>query len=211
MPPSHTPPETVPPNPQDQPIEPTSSEEKSGPQQEPSASAVLAEAAAIYPDPSPDAPTAAEIAAEAYAIFLNHGARHGRNVEHWLEAERLLRAKRVAAHAAGSSQPASPTPQESTRGQEEDNDRQRAIGAGAAAIRAEQEEPVARSQEPSQGPSEARRTSLPESRGQHAGSGQVQRRHDPQAPSTSSKADIGPEAERQKGRVNEKRGEQERT
>ncbi len=177
--PPHTPPESFPPDSREKKVESTSAE----------------------------APTAAEIAAEAYAIFLHRGAQHGQSVEHWLEAEQLLRAKRVAAHAAGSSQTVSP-PEESTRGQEGD-DRQRAVGAGSAS-RAPQEEPVSGSEEPRQSASAARGTSISKPSGQHAGSGQVQRRDDPQAPGTGSQEGIGQEAERQKGRIQEQRGDKER-
>jgi hypothetical protein len=35
------------------------------------------------------------IAARAYELFLRDGAKHGRDVEHWLRAEHELRAQRV--------------------------------------------------------------------------------------------------------------------
>ena len=112
-----------------------SPEAKPSAHEEPSVADILAEASAIYPDTSPSGPTAAQIAAEAYAIYLHRGARHGEDVDHWLEAERILRARWTAARATGSTPTASPQAQESPR--------------GAAPL---------------------------------AGSGQVQRREDPQAP-----------------------------
>lgn len=36
-------------------------------------------------------PRTEEIAARAYEIWLANGRQHGRDVEHWLEAERQLR------------------------------------------------------------------------------------------------------------------------
>ena len=39
-------------------------------------------------------PTADQIAAEAYAIYVSRGAGDGRDLEDWLEAERALRARR---------------------------------------------------------------------------------------------------------------------
>ena len=56
----------------------------------------MAEAAAIYPDTSPAAPTPDEIAAEAYAIYMARGGDHGRHEEDWLEAERRLAERRPA-------------------------------------------------------------------------------------------------------------------
>ena len=61
---------------------------------EPSESQVMAEAAAIYPDTSPAAPTPDEIAAEAYAIYMARGGDDGRHEEDWLEAERRLAERR---------------------------------------------------------------------------------------------------------------------
>lgn len=58
---------------------------------EPTEARVMAEARAIYPDTSPDAPTEQEIAAEAYAIYLGRGGQDGQDMDDWLEAERLLR------------------------------------------------------------------------------------------------------------------------
>jgi hypothetical protein len=40
-------------------------------------------------------PTVDEIKAEAYAIYIAHGADHGRDVDDWLEAERRLRSRRA--------------------------------------------------------------------------------------------------------------------
>lgn len=203
MPPSNKPPEPQP-DPQDAHVGSTSTEERSGAHKEPSDAEVLAEASAIYPDTSPGAPTAAEIAAEAYAIFLNRGSRHGQDVDHWFEAERLLRAKRAAAHATASNQTASPRQQESTRGHEEEDDRPGAVGERAAGIEP-QKDSVARREESGQNASAARGTPVPESGGQHAGSGQVQRRDDPQAPKAGSQASSGQEAKRQEERVEQER------
>lgn len=36
-------------------------------------------------------PTPEEIAAEAYAIYIAQGREDGRDIDHWLEAERALR------------------------------------------------------------------------------------------------------------------------
>jgi hypothetical protein len=38
-------------------------------------------------------PTHAEIAAEAYAIYLANGSQDGRDIDDWLEAERRLNAR----------------------------------------------------------------------------------------------------------------------
>jgi hypothetical protein len=62
---------------------------------EPTAAEVAAEAAAIYPDTNPGAPTPEQIAREAHAIYQGRGAEHGRDLDDWLEAERRLRARRV--------------------------------------------------------------------------------------------------------------------
>ena len=58
---------------------------------EPTAADVAAEAAAMYPDTNPGRPTPDEIAKEAHAIYVNRGAEHGRDLDDWLEAERRLR------------------------------------------------------------------------------------------------------------------------
>ncbi|MGH9201249.1 MAG: DUF2934 domain-containing protein [Vicinamibacterales bacterium] len=57
---------------------------------EPTEREVMAEASAIYPDTSLDPPTPAEIAAEAYEIYLARGARDGSDQDDWFEAERRL-------------------------------------------------------------------------------------------------------------------------
>jgi hypothetical protein len=57
---------------------------------EPTADAIAAEAAAIYPDTFDTAPTPEEIAAEAYAIYQARGGDHGRDQDDWLEAERRV-------------------------------------------------------------------------------------------------------------------------
>ena len=44
-------------------------------------------------EPLSASPTQGEIAQEAYAIHLANGARDGRDVDDWLEAERLLQAR----------------------------------------------------------------------------------------------------------------------
>lgn len=149
--------------------------------EEPSVGESLAEASAIYPDTSPSGPTAAQIAAEAYAIYLHRGARHGEDVEHWLEAERILRARWTAAQATASPQTASPQRQESTRGEPPEDDAQRTVAPRASGLEAEGK-PVSTPPLPSESVIPTRGTSLPDSAGQLAGSGQVQRREDPQAP-----------------------------
>jgi hypothetical protein len=40
-----------------------------------------------------DEPTAEEIAAEAYAIYIARGANDGRDFDDWLEAERALKTR----------------------------------------------------------------------------------------------------------------------
>ncbi len=42
-----------------------------------------------------------EIAKAAYEFFERDGRRHGLDKEHWLEAERIVKAKREAEQAAG--------------------------------------------------------------------------------------------------------------
>jgi hypothetical protein len=61
---------------------------------EPSEAAVVAEAAAIYPDTFDTAPSADEIAAEAYAIYLSRGGEDGRDQDDWYEAVRRLQDRR---------------------------------------------------------------------------------------------------------------------
>lgn len=61
---------------------------------EPSEAAIVAEAAAIYPDTFDTAPTPDEIAAEAYAIYLSRGSGHGQDQDDWYEAERRLQDRR---------------------------------------------------------------------------------------------------------------------
>lgn len=61
----------------------------------PSDTDVAAEAAAMYPDTNPGAPTPEEIAVEAHAIYMNRGAEPGRDLADWLEAERRLHQRRV--------------------------------------------------------------------------------------------------------------------
>ncbi|HEX5110710.1 MAG TPA: DUF2934 domain-containing protein [Vicinamibacterales bacterium] len=41
----------------------------------------------------------AEIAGRAYELFLAEGARHGRDVDHWLQAERELLQRRLTSAA----------------------------------------------------------------------------------------------------------------
>ncbi|MGE0463554.1 MAG: DUF2934 domain-containing protein [Vicinamibacterales bacterium] len=69
---------------------------------EPTDREVEAEAAAIYPDTNPGAPTPEEIAREAHAIYLSRGAEPGHDVEDWLEAERRLKAARAESQRGGS-------------------------------------------------------------------------------------------------------------
>ena len=44
-------------------------------------------------------PTHDVIAARAYELFLSDGARHGRDLEHWLTAEHELRKRTVVAES----------------------------------------------------------------------------------------------------------------
>ena len=57
-------------------------------------------------------PTQEQIAQRAYEIFIDRGQPEGRDLEHWLEAEKQLRAagqtKGTAQLAAASSSPSSP-------------------------------------------------------------------------------------------------------
>ncbi len=41
-----------------------------------------------------DKPTLDEIAEEAYAIYLGNGSQHGFDIDHWLEAERRISARK---------------------------------------------------------------------------------------------------------------------
>jgi hypothetical protein len=50
--------------------------------------------------PSADS-SQAEIAKEAYALFLERGGVDGHDVEDWLRAEQILRARRSNAHDLG--------------------------------------------------------------------------------------------------------------
>ena len=43
---------------------------------------------------SKEPPTADEIAVAAYALYVAEGYQDGHDLEHWLEAERLLRSRR---------------------------------------------------------------------------------------------------------------------
>jgi hypothetical protein len=43
----------------------------------------------------------AEVAKEAYALFLERGGEHGHDVEDWLQAEQLVRARRSIAADLG--------------------------------------------------------------------------------------------------------------
>jgi hypothetical protein len=61
---------------------------------EPTADAVAAEAAAIYPDTFDTPPSADEIATEAYLIYQARGGDHGQDQDDWLEAERRLQQRR---------------------------------------------------------------------------------------------------------------------
>jgi hypothetical protein len=55
---------------------------------------VAAEAAAIYPDTFATPPSPEEIAAEAYDIYQARGGEHGRHDEDWYEAERRITERR---------------------------------------------------------------------------------------------------------------------
>jgi hypothetical protein len=52
-------------------------------------------AALVSVQPTESTLTHDVIAARAYELFLRDGARHGRDVDHWLRAEHELRAQRV--------------------------------------------------------------------------------------------------------------------
>ena len=60
---------------------------------EPTAQEVVEEATAIYPATEASGPSAEEIAAEAFLIYLGRGSDHGRDLDDWLEAERRLAAR----------------------------------------------------------------------------------------------------------------------
>jgi hypothetical protein len=51
---------------------------------------IAQESASIYPDTFGTPPTPDEIAAEAYRIYCERGCEDGRDMDHWLEAERRL-------------------------------------------------------------------------------------------------------------------------
>ena len=54
----------------------------------------------LVPRDAPSTPLdSAEIAARAFEMFLERGAVHGHDLEHWLEAERDLRAQRLTSAA----------------------------------------------------------------------------------------------------------------
>lgn len=57
---------------------------------------IAQESAAIYPDTFDTPPSPDEIAAEAYCIYCERGHENGREMEHWLEAERRLSARRTS-------------------------------------------------------------------------------------------------------------------
>ena len=61
---------------------------------------------------SPGAPASAEVAALAYALWLQEGRPHGRDREHWAEAERQLGVcgDRPATLVAAHPQPTQPHP-----------------------------------------------------------------------------------------------------
>jgi hypothetical protein len=48
----------------------------------------------MYPDTFVTPPSADEMAAEAYAIYIARGGDHGRDQDDWLEAERRLKGRR---------------------------------------------------------------------------------------------------------------------
>jgi hypothetical protein len=56
---------------------------------------VAAESAAIYPDTFDTPPSPEEIATEAYHIYCERGYEDGRDLDHWLEAERRLSERRM--------------------------------------------------------------------------------------------------------------------
>jgi hypothetical protein len=57
---------------------------------------VAQESAAIYPDTFDTPPSPDEIAAEAYCIYCERGHEDGRDMDHWLEAERRLSVRRMS-------------------------------------------------------------------------------------------------------------------
>jgi hypothetical protein len=70
----------------------------------PSTRDVAQEAAAIYPDTFDTPPTPDEIAAEAYNIYCERGREDGCDMEHWLEAERRLSARRMSQRGGEESE-----------------------------------------------------------------------------------------------------------
>jgi hypothetical protein len=57
---------------------------------------IAQESAAIYPDTFATPPSPDEIAAEAYCIYCEQGRENGRDMDHWLEAERRVSARRMS-------------------------------------------------------------------------------------------------------------------
>lgn len=64
---------------------------------------VAEESAAIFPDTFDTPPSPEDIAAEAYYIYCERGQEHGRDIEHWLEAERRLSERRPSGRQEGDS------------------------------------------------------------------------------------------------------------
>ena len=60
-----------------------------------------------------------EIARIAYELFERDGSQHGKDVEHWREAERLVRARHAAEEEKGraeKTEKAAPRPEEKSTG-----------------------------------------------------------------------------------------------
>ena len=60
---------------------------------------IAEESAAIYPDTFDTPPSPEEIAAEAYSIYCERGYEEGRDLDHWLEAERRISSRRTPGRA----------------------------------------------------------------------------------------------------------------
>lgn len=137
------------------------------------------------PNQNPDPPTIEDIAAEAYAIYQREGAVDGRDVDHWLRAEATLRERQ-----AGASHPSREQGRQShgeKEGREENSSKEDKEGGSDSPVgprgasQGTQAVTVPSGKEPREGAGEASGTTVPEPGGQHAGSGQVQRRDDQQA------------------------------
>lgn len=68
----------------------------SSPQQDSGATQAGVPEQQVQTSRSEDKPTLDEIAEEAYAIYLANGSQHGFDIDHWLEAERRISARKAA-------------------------------------------------------------------------------------------------------------------